>query len=70
MNQSIESITNDCIETIIALTLTRFYIDDIKSRVDTYFYAIRNDKNDRAKCRAQMQSNATTFVYVETTNES
>jgi hypothetical protein len=43
MNQSIESITNDCIETIIALTLTRFYIDDIQSRVETYFYAIRND---------------------------
>lgn len=26
----------------------------------------RNDKNDRAKCRKLMQSNATTFVYVET----
>lgn len=24
----------------------------------------RNDKNDRAKCRKLMQSNATTFVYV------
>lgn len=30
----------------------------------------RNDKNDRAKCRKLMQSNATTFVYVETTNET
>lgn len=28
--------------------------------------AHRNDKNDRAKCRKLMQSNATTFVYVET----
>lgn len=28
----------------------------------------RNDKNDRAKCRKLMQSNATTFVYVEQTN--
>lgn len=27
----------------------------------------RNDKNDRAKCRKLMQSNATTFVYVEQT---
>lgn len=32
--------------------------------------AHRNDKNDRAKCRAQMQLNATTFVYVETKNEN
>lgn len=30
----------------------------------------RNDKNDRAKCRKLMQSNATTFVYVEQTNET
>jgi hypothetical protein len=30
----------------------------------------RNDKNDRAKCRKLMQSNATTFVYVETSNEN
>jgi len=29
----------------------------------------RNDKNDRAKCRKLMQSNATTFVYVESTND-
>jgi hypothetical protein len=30
----------------------------------------RNDKNDRAKCRKLMQSNATTFVYVESNNDS
>ena len=32
--------------------------------------AHRNDKNDRAKCRKLMQSNATTFVYVDSTNEN
>lgn len=36
-------------------------------RFDHSQCAHRNDKNDRAKCRKLMQSNATTFVYVETT---
>ena len=29
----------------------------------------RDDKNDRAKCRKLMQTQRTTFVYVESTNE-
>ena len=32
--------------------------------------AHRDDKNDRAKCRKLMQTQKTTFVYVESTNET
>jgi hypothetical protein len=31
--------------------------------------AHRDDKNDRAKCRKLMQTQKTTFVYVESTND-
>ena len=39
-------------------------------RFDHSQCAHRNDKNDRAKCRKLMQSNATTYVYNNTNDET
>lgn len=47
--------------------------NDAKTRRNVRFShancAHRDDKNDRAKCRKMMQTQKTTFVYVESNND-
>jgi len=64
--------TNANAKTIVHTNDTNVYKtmrDNAQTRRNVRFShencAHRNDKNDRAKCRKLMQSNATTFVYVE-----
>jgi len=68
--ENVESNANVVVREIVKTNDTNTYKtmrENVNTRRNVRFdhssCAHRNDKNDRAKCRKLMQSNATTYVY-------
>jgi hypothetical protein len=76
-NETIENVeSNENAKTIVHTNDVELYAtmrNDASTRRNVRFShancAHRDDKNDRAKCRKLMQTQKTTFVYVESTND-